>query len=97
MKGDVDLSGGGTTKFTPHEAHTGDKAPSNIAGFWERILIRNRINDDKQPKFLVGWSLGHKDADVITLMEAGNVRYMEVQSRRTVSQTIINSRVRSRT
>ena len=55
---DVDLSGGGTT---PHEAHTGDKAPSNVVGFLERVLMRGRINDDKQPRFLVGWALGHKD------------------------------------
>ena len=60
---------------TPHEAHTGDKAPSNVAGFLERILVRNKINDDKQPRFLVGWPLGHKNADVITLMDDGSVRY----------------------
>ena len=75
VKSDVDLSGGGTIRITPHEAHTGDKAPSNVAGFLERILVRNKINDDRQPRFLVGWSLGHEDADVITLMEDGNVRY----------------------
>ena len=79
VQGDVDLSGGGTIKITPHEAHTGDKAQSNVAAFWERILVRNKINDDKQPRFLVGWSHGHKDADVITLMEDGSV---EIQSRR---------------
>ena len=39
---------------TPHGAHTGDKAPS-------------KINDDKQPSFLVGWVSGHKDDDIITL------------------------------
>ena len=75
VKSDVDLSGGGTIKITPHEAHTGDKAPSNVAGFVQRFLVRNKINDDKQPRFLEGWSLGHKDADVITLVEDGNVRY----------------------
>ena len=31
VKCDVDLSGGGTIKITPHGAHTGDKAPSNVA------------------------------------------------------------------
>ena len=75
VESDVDLSGGGTIKVTPHEAHTGEEAPSNVAGFLERVLVRNKINDDKQPRFLVGCSLGHKDADVITLMEDGNVRY----------------------
>ena len=33
-KSDVDLSGGGTIKVTPHEAHTGHRAPSNVAGFF---------------------------------------------------------------
>ena len=75
VKSDVDLSGGGTIKITPHEAHTGDNAPSNVAGFVQRFLVRNKINDDKQPRFLEGWSLGHKDADVITLVEDGNVRH----------------------
>ena len=32
VKSDVDTSGGGTIKITPHEAHTGDKAPSNVVG-----------------------------------------------------------------
>ena len=59
VKSDVDSSGGGTIKITPHEARTEDKAPSNVAGFWERIPVRSRINDGKQP----------------TLMEDGSVRY----------------------
>ena len=75
VKSDVDLSGGGTKKITPHEPHTGDNAPSKVVGFLERVLVRSRINDDKQPSFLVGWSLGHKDADIIIIMEDGNVRY----------------------
>ena len=54
---------------------TQNKAPSNIAGFPERVLVRNKINDDKQPRFLIGWSLGHRDADIITLMEDGSVRF----------------------
>ena len=33
VKSDVDLSGGGTIKITPHKAHTGDKAPRNVVGF----------------------------------------------------------------
>ena len=75
VKSDVDLSGGGTIKITPREVHTRDKAPSNVVGFLERVLVRNKINDDKQSRFLVGWSLGHKDADISTHMEDGNVRY----------------------
>ena len=55
--------------------HTGDKAPSNVVGFLERVLVHSKINDDKQPRFLVGWALGHKDADIITLMEDGSVLY----------------------
>ena len=38
-KSDIDLSGG-TIKITPHEAHTGDQAPSNVVGFLERVLVR---------------------------------------------------------
>ena len=61
------LSDGGTIKITPHETRTGDKAPSNVVGFLERVLVRSKTNDD-------GWALGHKDADIITLMEDGSVR-----------------------
>ena len=75
VKSDVDLSDGGTQQITPHEAHTGDKAQSNVVGFLERVPFRSKSNDDKQPRFLVGWALGHKDADIITLMEDGSVRY----------------------
>ena len=75
VKSDVDLSDGGTRKITPHEAHTGDKAPSKVVGFLERVLVRSKINDDKQPRFLAGWALGHNDADIITLMDNGCVRY----------------------
>ena len=69
------MRGGGTIKITPHEAHTGDKTPSNVVGFLERV-VRSKINDDRQPRFLVGWALGHKGADIITVMEDGSVRYI---------------------
>ena len=68
-------TGGGGKQNSPHEAQTGDKAPSNVVGFLERVLVRSRINDDKQPRFLVGRGFGHKDADIVTLMEDGSVRY----------------------
>ena len=55
--------------------HTREKAPSSAVGFFQRFLVHCKINDDKQPRFLVGWALGHKDADIITLMEDGSVRY----------------------
>ena len=35
VKSDVDLNDGGTMKITRHEAHTGDKVPSNVVGFLE--------------------------------------------------------------
>ena len=69
------MSGGGNIKITPHEAHTSDKAPGNVVGFLERVLVRSKINDDRKRRFLVGWALGHKDADIINLMEDGSVRY----------------------
>ena len=62
-------------KRSLHMNHTGDNAPSKVVGFLERVLVRSRINDDKQPSSLVGWSLGHKDADIKIIMEDGNVRY----------------------
>ena len=62
-------------KITPHEAHTGDRAPSNVVGFWDRVLVHSNINDDQQPRFLVCWALGHKDADIVSLMGDGSVRY----------------------
>ena len=75
MKSDVSLRGGGTIKITPHGAHTGDKTYCNVAGLLERVLVRNRTNDDKQPRFMIEWSLGHHDADIITLMQDGSGRY----------------------
>ena len=41
VKSDVDLSDGGTTENTPHEAHTGDKTSINVVGFLKRVLIRS--------------------------------------------------------
>ena len=41
VKSDIELSGGGTIQITPHGAHTGEKAPSNVVGFLERVLVRN--------------------------------------------------------
>ena len=64
----------GTTKIPPHEAQTGAKEPSNVVGFLERVLVRSKLNDDKEPRCLVGWELGHNDANIITLMEDGCVR-----------------------
>ena len=75
VKSNVDLGDGGTKQVTPHVAHTGDKAPNNVVGFLERVLVRSRINDDKQPRFQVGRGFGHKDADIVTLMEDGSVHY----------------------
>ena len=75
VKSNVDLGDGVTKQISSHEAQTGDKAPSNVVGLLERVLVRSRINDDKQPRFLVGRPLGHKDADIVTLMEDGSVRY----------------------
>ena len=81
------------TKITPHEAQTRDKAPSNVVGFLERVLVRSEINDDTQRRFLVGWALGHKDADTITLIEDGSVRYNDsckYSPKDAVLQTIMN-------
>ena len=76
MKGDVDLSDGGTIQITPHEAHTQvTQALREVVGFLERVFVHSKMNDDQQPRFLVGWGLGHKDADIITLREDGSVRY----------------------
>ena len=47
VKSDINLSGGGTIRITPHEARTGDKTPSNVVGLLELVLFRNNINDDK--------------------------------------------------
>ena len=43
-------------KITPLEAHASDKAPSNVAGFLERVLVQRGANDDRQQRFVVGWS-----------------------------------------
>ena len=76
MNSDVDLSDGGTIQITPHEAHTQvTQALRKVVGFLERVFVRGKMNDDQQPRFLVGWGLGHKDADIITLREDGSVLY----------------------
>ena len=49
VRSDVDLQDGGTIKINPHEAYTGDKAADNVVGFLERVLVRSKINDDKNP------------------------------------------------
>ena len=64
-----------TIKITPHAAHTRAKAPSIVVAVLGRILVRSKINDDKQPRFMVGWALGPKDTDIITFVEDGSVRY----------------------
>ena len=63
-KSDVDLSSGGN-----------DQQPSDVTGFLEQIQVCDRTNDDKQKIFLIGWPLGHRDADITTQMQAVNVRY----------------------
>ena len=86
VKRDVDLQDGGAVKNTPHFAHTGHKTPSAVVGFLERVLVRSKVNDDKQSRFLTCWALGYKDADIITLMKDESVRYngsWELQFRRT--------------
>ena len=75
VKGYVGFRDGGKVNITPHEAHTGDNAPNNVVGFLERVLVRRKNNDDTQPRFLIGWALGHRDADIITLVEDGSVIY----------------------
>ena len=65
MKSNVDLSEGGTRKFTPNEARTSDKEPSNVVGFSERVVGLSKINDDKQPRFFVG---GVKQPDGLNLL-----------------------------
>ena len=72
-KSDVDVSGGG--KSLHMKRTQGTKHRAILIDFWSEFLFENKINDDKQPRFLVGWSLGHKDPDIITLMEDENVRY----------------------
>ena len=57
-------------KHTPETKHR-----AMLLDFLERFLVRSRIDDDKQPRFLVCWALGHKGADIVTLMEDGSVRY----------------------
>ena len=73
--------------ITPHEAHKRNKAQSNVVGRLERVLVRSKINDDKQPTFLVGWAFRDKDADIITLTvdesKCAVQRYVGIQSRRT--------------
>ena len=99
VKSNVDLGNGGTMKVTPHEARTGDKAPSNVVGFLEPGLVRSRINDDKQPRFVVGRGLGHTDAVIVTLMEDGSVCVTTVRGntvpKGAVMQKSMNFRARS--
>ena len=48
------------------------KAPSNVVGiYWNECLFVARPTI----RFLVGGALGHKDADIITLMDDGSVRH----------------------
>ena len=40
VKSDFELSTGGVVKISPFEAHTGSKAPGNVAAFLERALVQ---------------------------------------------------------
>ena len=40
FKSDFELSTGGVVKISPFEAHTGSKAPGNVAAFLERALVQ---------------------------------------------------------
>ena len=66
VKSDVRLSGGGTIKRT-FMRHTGDTAPSSVAGFLDWVLVRSRTSDDKHPMF----SDGHWDI----MMQASSPGY----------------------
>ena len=51
------------------------KHPAMLLGSWHEFwCLAERTNDDKPPIFLIGWTLGHRDADIITLMQDGIVR-----------------------
>ena len=76
VKGDVDFSGGGKIKkslLMKDSLETKHRAM--LLDSWTEFLFVAKINDDKQPRFLVGWALGHKDTDIITLIEYGSVRF----------------------
>ena len=75
VKGHVEFRDRGKVNVALHEAHTGDNAPNIVVGFLERVLVRRKINDDTQPRFLIGWAPGHRDVDIITLVEDGSVIY----------------------
>ena len=58
-------------KNTLHEAHTGDKAPSNVVGsLGNAFSFVAKSTMTNSPDL---WSVGH--ADIITLMEDGSVRH----------------------
>ena len=99
VKSDVDWSGNGTLENTPHETQE-TKHKAMLLDFWNEFFVHSKINDHKQPSFLVGWALGHKDADIITLIWKTEVCVFTVRGntvpRDAMQQTIMNFRMRSR-
>ena len=61
-------------RVSPYEAHTGKCAPTKLAAFMERILVRARDTEPAQPRWKVGWFLGIDGADVKVLESDGKHR-----------------------
>ena len=74
VRNDVEMVDGTTIKVSPFEAHTGQSAPTKLAAYLERILVRAREEDPKQPRWKVGWLLGMVGGDVVVLEENGASR-----------------------
>ena len=70
-KCDDDLSVVGTIKMSLLQAHLTDRAPSN----WiPRPSIGAQQDENiTESRCLAAWSLGHRDAHIITLMQDGTV------------------------
>ena len=65
---------GSVIKESSYEAHTGQRAPTKLAAFMERILVRARGEKPAQPRWKVGWFLGMVGADVEILEPDGKHR-----------------------
>ena len=67
VKTDVELSDGSIIKVSPYEAHTGQATTNQLAAFMERVLVKARDDEPKQPRWKVGWFLGHVGTDIQVL------------------------------
>ncbi len=54
VRNDVEMVDDSVIQVSSFEAHTGQRAPTKLAAFMERILVRAREEEPAQPRWKIG-------------------------------------------